>query len=443
MVRTESKETNAHQIIVVGGGAAGLSLVVSLARKFRRQKSVEVVLIDQNPTHLWKPLLHEVATGSLDGNHDEARYVSLGKKHGFRFILARLDSYNVEEQTVSLAMDLDDLGLGPKPLTLHYDHLVLAVGSVSNDFNTPGVSEHAIYLDDRNQAEHFHRKFIAHLHGTTLNETSDASLSVVMVGGGATGVELAADLHSVASQLEDYGFESLKPESLHLTILEAGPRLLAQLPQRISTSVQHELEKMGVQIKVDSFVTSVNANEVLTKDGARYASDITVWAAGIKAPEVVKNDAVTLDNIGRIETTEFLNLRQFDNVFVIGDCCHCEIHNAQSNKTTIVPPRAQSALQMAIATQKNISKQMNNKPLDAFVYKDYGSLVSLSEYTTVGNLMGNLMKGTLFIEGWFARLAYRMLYRRHQLALYGWVGTALIVLGDRIHAVTRSHLKLH
>lgn len=429
-----------HQIVVIGGGAGGLALAVRLGKKYRSSNSVSVLLVDKKPAHLWKPLLHEVATGSLDSNHDEVSYVSLARKHGFKFLLGTVTSVDPARNVLTLDTQLPDHGDLPRQIrSVEFNQLVLAMGSLSNDFGTPGVAENALLLDDRSSAERFHQQFIAHLHRiNNLADTTDAKLRVVIVGGGATGVELAADLHNVTAQLEIYGFDALQPEKLDVTLLEAGPRLLAQLPQRISESVLQELGKIGVVVKTDSRVTEMTQGKVALENKTVLPADIIVWAAGIRAPELLRESGLPTDRIGRVIVTPELNVPAYPTIFAIGDCCHCPMENGDP-----VPPRAQSAHQMAATVYKNLLSQQTERPLKPFVYHDLGSLVSLSNYSTVGNLMGNLMRGSVFIEGWIARIMYRLLYRIHQRSIHGTLATGLIILGDKIHHATRSHLKLH
>ncbi len=436
---------------MVGGGAGGLSLVARLARAYRRNSDVEVLLVDINPTHLWKPLLHEVATGSLDNNLDEISYAALARKYGFRFVLGEFKSIDADGKQIVVDVSYGNSGLPNSQRVIEYDQIVLAIGSQSNDFGTKGVTEHAILLDDSRRAEEFHQRFIGHLHRVNDSRRKDnAGLAVVIVGGGATGIELAADLHHVASQLEDFGFERFNEDKLDVTLLEAGPRVLGNLPERISQTVTGELESLGVSVNTGALVTEVTGSELKTRDGHVFPADLAVWAAGIRAPGQLAESGLETDRIGRVVTTACLNTVSHPELFVIGDCCHCKMPHSETDTDTngsgepeVVPPRAQSAHQMASTAYTNIRNQYAGKALKKFSYQDYGSLVSLSEYSTVGNLMGNLMKGSLFIEGWAARIVYRMLYRRHQTAIHGFFATLLIMVRDRLHRTTHSHLKLH
>lgn len=426
-------------IVVLGGGAGGLELVVKLARKLRRAGETKVVLIDKNPTHIWKPLFHEVATGSMNSYHDEASYRMLARKHGFRFVLGAADAVDLEQQSIRLDAIVDDEGREMVPQrSVPYDTLIMAVGSLSNDFGIEGVRDFSKQLDSREQAELFHRNFAAQLHRVNSSDDPDSRLSVVIVGGGATGVELAADMHNVVHRLREFGFDNFSKDSLHVSLIEAAPELLPRLPERIGVSVRRELTRIGVTVRTGTVVARVGHDEVVTSDGQPIASDISVWAAGVKAPAWLTSSGFPVDRLGRIQVDSALTVNGFDNVLAIGDCCVCLMEDG-----TEVPPRAQAAHQMASVAARNVLARRRDKALKAFTYRDFGSLVSLSNFSTIGNLMGNLVRGTVFVEGWIARMVYLSLYRMHQAAVHGKFSTILIMIGDRIYKATRAEVKLH
>jgi len=428
-----------EQIVVAGGGAGGLELVIKLAKKYRKNPDVSVTLIDCNPTHIWKPLLHEIATGSLNSSHDETSYLMLARKHQFSFMLGRVDNVDADGKTLHLASVQDESGLTlVAERNVTFTRLVLCVGSLCNDFGTPGVEEHCLLLDSRAQAERFHQQFINQLHRIHGSADHSSPLSVVIVGAGATGVELAADIHNVAKRLPEYGFSEFSSDRLRVMIIEAAPRILAQLPDRISSSVTTELEKIGVEIYLDTMVAAIEENAINTKAGERIVADLVVWAAGIKAPLFIENSGLPCDNLGRVHVDKKLRVSDSDSIFAIGDCCACPMSDG-----SIVPPRAQSAHQMATTAYKNIVASINGGDLRDFKYKDFGSLISLSQFSTVGNLMGSLMSGSVFIEGWLARLFYLSLYRMHQSSIHGFGAMLLIMLGDSIYKATRANIKLH
>jgi NADH dehydrogenase len=201
------------QIVIVGGGAGGLELVRRLGAKLGRD-AYDVILIERNQTHIWKPLLHEVAAGSLDANLDEVGYRSHGHRWGYRFFLGSLETIDRAARQVVVAPILDEDGteiIGRH--RIRYDYLVLCVGAVSNDFGTPGAREHCLFLEDREQADRSRQKLLNHCLRVSRTMTTDfgadAYVNVIIVGGGATGVELAAELFNAASALKHYGLEVL------------------------------------------------------------------------------------------------------------------------------------------------------------------------------------------------------------------------------------------
>lgn len=430
-------------IVIVGGGAGGAELATRLGHKYGKRKKHSITLIDRNNTHLWKPLLHEVASGSLDMGVDSLSYRAHAYNHHFRFKLGSLEAVDREAQEITLSRLVDEDGNEILPeRKLPYDILVLALGSVTNDFGTPGVREHAIFLDAPTQAERFHRKLLNGL--LKLNRSAmtdrDAAYRIAIVGGGATGVELSAELHHTFNTMKAYGLSELKTEQLKISLLEAGPRILPALPERISGSAHKELEELGVQVRTQTMVAEARPNQFVTKDGETIEADILVWAAGVKVPDAFKGLAgLETNRINQWQVKSTLQTTEDERIYAIGDCAACMMADGKQ-----VPPRAQSAHQMATHAFKNICRQIEGKgELTDYVYKDYGSLVNLSRYSTVGSLMGSLTRGSMMIEGRIARFMYVSLYRMHQLALHGWFRTGLRMLSDSINKVIRPRLKLH
>lgn len=428
------------KIVIVGGGAGGLELATSLGHKLGRRKKAEITLVDRNHSHLWKPLLHEVATGSLDDDMDALSYLAHARNHGFLFQLGMLTGINREEQTIQLAEVRDEQGeLLVAARKISYDILVVALGSTSNDFGTPGVKDHCIFLDNPKQARRFHNemlnlflKFSAHTEGKE-------RVNIAIVGGGATGVELSAELYNAVIQLHSYGFDALDNDTLNVTLVEAGERILPALPERISAAAHQELTNIGVRVLTKTMVTSAEAGGLNTKDGEFIEADLMVWAAGIKAPDAMKDIAgLETNRINQLVVEPTLQTTRDANIFAIGDCASCPQAGGG-----FVPPRAQAAHQMASRCYANILALLNGQTLKPYVYKDYGSLVSLSKFSTVGSLMGNLMRGSVMVEGRIARFVYISLYRMHQIALHGYIKTGLMMLVGGINRVIRPRLKLH
>ncbi|WP_159564360.1 NAD(P)/FAD-dependent oxidoreductase [Budvicia diplopodorum] len=428
------------KIVIVGGGAGGLELATSLGKKLGRRKKAEIILVDRNHSHLWKPLLHEVATGALDEGIDSLSYLAHARNNGFHFQLGSLVDLNREEKVIHLARIDDEKGEQLVPERhIAYDILVMALGSVSNDFGTPGVRENCIYLDNPKQAQLFHNKMLNLFLKFSSHSNDEARINIAIVGGGATGVELSAELHNAVKQLHSYGYQGLDNNALNVTLVEAGERILPALPVRISSSAQQELINLGVNVQTQTMVTSADANGLHTKNGDYIQADLMVWAAGIKAPDLMKQLAgLETNRINQLVVGPTLQTSRDPSIFALGDCANCTQENG-----TPVPPRAQAAHQMASLCHSNILALLNGQPLKSYRYTDHGSLVSLSKYSTVGSLMGNLTRGSMMIEGRLARLAYISLYRMHQVATIGYIKTGLMMLVGSINRIIRPKLKLH
>lgn len=441
--KSVATEQRVHEIVIVGGGAGGLELATRLGDKLGKKKRAHVTLIDASPSHLWKPLLYEVAAGSLDSYAERLEYLAQGHWHHFRFRLGRMDGLDRARQEVSVAPTLDDDGIEIIPRrSFHYDTLIIAVGSVGNDFGVPGVKAHCIMLDTPEQAREFHRHHInACLRAHTQHgDVAPGQLTVGIVGAGATGVELAAELHDTTRELSAYGLEKIDPDkNLKLLLVEASDRILPGLPPRLSAAAAERLAELGVEMHTNERIVEVRADGMLTADGKFIPASMMVWSAGIKAPDFLKDlDGLETNRLNQLVVRPTLQTTRDDNIFALGDCAACPMPNGGN-----VPPRAQAAHQQASLMAKAICRRFRGKPLLEYVYRDYGSLVALGRFSTVGNLMGALTGGSIMIEGAMARLVYWSLHKMHEIALHGWFKTALTTYAHFISTPTRARIKLH
>jgi len=442
-MRMSEHTADLYRIVIVGGGAGGLELATRLGDSLGRRGKAQITLIDRSRTHLWKPLLHEVAAGSMDVDQHTLDYLAQARWHHFRFRLGSMAGLDRERRVVQVAPTYDDEGrllIGEREI--RYDTLVIAVGSGTNDFGTPGAQEHAISLDMPAQAERFHNRLInACIRANAQREPlRPEQLQVAIIGAGATGVELAAELHHTTRELVAFGLERIDAErDIRITLIEAGPRVLPVLPERLSNSTLELLEKLRVQVLTGARVTAVEADAVLIADGRRIPAELTVWAAGIKAPDFLKNLGLETNKLNQLVVTPELQTTRDPDIFAIGDCAACAWPGRDHN----VPPRAQAAHQQASTLAVTMRRRLAGKPARPFVYRDFGSLVSLGNYSTVGTLMGALIGGSLFIEGLFARFMYVSLYRMHLYALHGPAKVFFDTLARLITRRTEPRVKLH
>lgn len=424
-------ENQPHRIVIVGGGAGGLELATKIGNTLGKRKQAEITLVDKSPTHVWKPLLHQIAAGTSGLLEHELEYLAQAHWHHFRFLLGEMVGLKRAEKQIQLAPILDDRGIEISAArTLQYDTLVLCVGSLANDFGTPGAKEHAIALESQYDAAKFHRRLInAFIRAHSRSPMISHKLDIAIIGAGATGVELAAELHYTTRQLAAYGLDQVMPDrDVRLTLIEAASRVLPALPERLSAATLKQLEKLNVHVLTGDPVVKISSDGVDTKGGRHVPADLVVWAAGIKAPDFLAGiDGMETARNNQVIVKQTLQTTGDDNIFAFGDCAACPWPEKGGN----VPPRAQAAHQQAALTLKN------------YRYRDFGSLVSLGEYSTVGNLMGRLTGGSILIEGLFARFMYVSLYKLHLLALHGLGKTVLDTIARLIARRTQPQIKLH
>jgi NADH dehydrogenase len=435
--------SEAPKIVVVGGGAAGLELVTRLGRKLGKSNKAEITLIDATRTHVWKPLLHQVAAGTFDPAQHALEYLAHARWNHYHFRLGAMSGLDRIERKVILAPLYNDKGEELIPSrSFSYDYLVFSVGSVSNDFGISGVSEHCLMLDTKSQAIAFQRQLLeALIRANTQNEPLlEGQLDVAIVGAGATGVELAAQLHQVTRQIAQYGFETIEPDRhIRLHILDAGPRILPSLPEKLSNQVRDELERLGIHVHVSERVTQITSEAIHTASGLKIPAAIKVWAAGIKGPDFLGDLGLTTNRINQLKVDGGLILEDDERIYAMGDCAAC----VMNEEGDLVPPRAQAAHQQASFIAKALVKRIKGQSFSrSYVYRDYGSLVTLGRYSTVGSLMG-AVTGSVRVSGWIARWVYLSLYKMHQLTLFGWWRTGLTTLARMLRRSVDPVIKLH
>ncbi|NDD74773.1 MAG: NAD(P)/FAD-dependent oxidoreductase [Gammaproteobacteria bacterium] len=432
------------KIVVVGGGAGGLELVTQLGDKLGKSGRAEVTLIERGRTHFWKPHLHELAAGTVDLDVHELDYLAQSHWHGFKYRFGEMIGLDRTARQVLVGPVYDESGEKIVPARrFDYDVLVLAVGSRINDFGTPGVADHAIALESTQEADRFHRRLInAFLRAHAQHEPlRPEQLNVAIVGAGATGVELAAELHNATRELVSFSLDNIDPDKhIRLHLIEASPRILPALPVRVSDAALRMLHELDVEVHVNARVAEVLPRAVRLADGTVIAAEMVVWAAGVKAPPFLAELGLQTNALNQVLVDECLRSVSDPAIFAIGDCAAAKWHAASQR---FVPPRAQAAHQQASYLQRAIRRQLAGKVLRPWRYRDFGSLVSLGDYTTVGNLMGNFVGGNIWLEGLFARWMYMSLYKMHEIALHGFWRTALSTLGRMIAAQTEPRVKLH
>ena len=433
-----------HHIVVAGGGAAGLELVTKLGNRLGRKKRARITLVERNRAHLWKPLLHSVAAGSLSRSEHELNYLAQAHWHAFTYRYGEVVGLDREHKRLLLGATRDEDGREITPATgLAYDTLVMAIGSVTNDFGTQGAAEFAVPLETAEQASRFNRRLINACLRANAQEgpVRPGQLDVAIIGAGATGTELAAELHRTVRAVIAYGFDRIDPaRDIRIVLIEAAPRILPALPERISAATLSLLQSLEIDVRTGAKVAEVRADGVVLEGGTFIPAELVVWAAGVKAPDVLKDfGGLQTNRQNQLVVLPTLQATRDSHMFAIGDCASCPRERNEGP----VPPRAQAAHQMASHMVGQIERLLAGRPLLPFRYRDFGSLVSLGRYSTVGNLMGFAVGRYMFIEGLFARLMYRSLYKMHQAALHGAGRAALRTVAGALGNRSMTQVKLH
>lgn len=424
-----------HHIVIVGGGAGGLELATQLGDSLGKSKKAKITLIDQRLTHIWKPLLHEIAAGTLNASNEETNYFAHAAKHHYEFILGRLESVNNQAKTLSLSKTRNSKNSqNNENFELSYDTLILAVGSVSNDFNTEGVADYCHFLDTPDQAQIFQQDLL-HLYLDAQNQPDQRELHIGIIGAGATGVELAAELIQAKQKFYRYGLNNINPDKVKISLIEGADRILPALSESIANHSTLQLTAMQVDVLTKKRVEKVDAEFIYFNDGTKLPAELKVWAAGIKTPPIIQAlDGFEKDRMGRLHVYATLQTKSDPNIFAFGDCAYCILDAREA----ALGPRAQVASQQASFLAEAMKDRIAARSLPMFNFSEKGSLVSLSENKAVGELFGQVN-----VQGFVAKSMYVSLYRLHQATIYGYVQAGLLTAKDFMAKKIVPKIKLH
>ena len=444
---SKARTTSAARILIVGGGAGGLQLATRLGSTLGRRGQAQIVLVDRLPTHFWKPLLHEAASGHRDPASHTIEYAAQARRHGFEFVQGELRSVDRARRIATIGAVLDSDGMQIVPQReVHYHDLVLAVGSVTHFFNVPGASRHALPLEHVGHAEDFRKKFLAAC--AKVNHLADAPgappvrpVCINVIGAGATGVELAAALRHAVGQLAMYRFKALDPErDVRIRLIEGAARVLPVLDPRISARTQAQLERLHIEVLTGTRVSSVEEDATVTSSGERLPADMTIWAAGVAGPAMLRTiEGLALSASNQVIVTDTLQTPDDPHVFAFGDCAACP----SGGSSAYLPPRAQVAHQQAVYLRQAFARRLAGKPVAGFVFRDAGTVVSLGESGALYQADLRVRARSVIVDGPAATGLYRLLYRKHLWGVHGVGHTLLQALGQLLHSYGRPSIKLH
>jgi NADH:ubiquinone reductase (H+-translocating) len=391
--------------------------------------------------------LHEAASGHRDPASHHIEYAALARRHGFQFVQGELEMIDRTECLATIGPMVDDGGHDVLPRRLlQYDSLVLALGSVTNFFNVPGAQQYALPLENVEHAEEFRQKLLAAcVKANHLREAGaswqDPSVNINVIGAGATGVELAAALRHAVELLATYRLASLVPErDVRIRLIEGGQRILPALDARVSAQTHARLAGLDVEILTATRVAAVHADSIETGSGEKLASDITVWAAGVAGPPILKTlDGLALNRLGQVVVNSTLQTLSDPRIFAFGDCAA----SPTSTYGVFLPPRAQVAHQQAVYLSRAFLRRLDGKPIARFAFRDAGTVVSLGRAGALYQGRFGIGSRSLIVRGRVASGLYAFIYRRHLFALAGLTRTAIETVSQWLRGRIRPAIKLH
>ncbi|CAH2400480.1 NAD(P)/FAD-dependent oxidoreductase [Mesorhizobium ventifaucium] len=434
-VKPSAREQSPH-IVIVGGGVAGLILATRLGDSLGRRGRARVSLIDRSWIHVWKPMLHTFAAGTWNIHQQQVPYLAHARAHHFDYVPGQVDSIDRTARRIRLApLKAGNEELVARGRDLDYDVLVLAFGSRANDFGTSGVAEHCHFIDSQDQADAFNTRLRAQV---VRSLAEGDNIDIAIVGGGATGVELAAELSRMVELASGYGNTDIR-QRLRVTLLEAAPRILGAFPEKVSTSVESQLRELGVDVRTGVKVMAADPGGYLLEGGERVPAALKVWAAGIRASCSFHESGLELNRAGQVVVGPNFMAKGEQHIFALGDCASLVPKGAERP----LPATAQVASQQALHLIRHLPVLLRKgTPVPPFNFRDFGALVAISEYNAFGTLgRFGFFKGG-FIKGRFAQFSHAVLYRRHQLSLHGPFRATLLWLAERINALVQPSIRI-
>jgi len=399
-----TKKSNT-KVVIIGAGFSGLSA----AKTFADAENVEVTILDRTNHHLFQPLLYQVATSTLTGS-DIARSVRTIFKgqENVSVIYDCASDFDKEKQEVILAS-------GDK---LPYDYLIMATGAKTSFFGNDHWAEHVYQMKSLRDSYDIKSSVLKQMEIVERSggENQDIGSTVVIVGGGPTGVELAGAFSDLICRTMKRSFKSFKPEKQKIILLEAQDFLLPPFQSNQREYTKKHLEKLGVDVRTGAMVANIEDKKVTLKDGEVIEAGTIIWTAGVEATGITKKLGAELSPKGTVVVTPELHIEKYDNVFVIGDCA-C----VKQEDGSYVPGVAPAATQEGSYVAKSILKRLKKEKIAPFVYKDKGKMAIIGKGAAVVDIHGTQFSG---FAGWVLWLLVHVMtlvdFRKRFTVLIGW-----------------------
>jgi len=381
------------RIVVLGGGFGGVYAARHLERMFAGRRDVEITLVSRDNFFLFTPMLHEVAASDLDITHIVSPLRTLLKRTSI--FIGDVEAIDVERRRVTVSH-----GFERHEHDLEFDHLVVALGSITNFYGLPGLEQRALTMKTLGDAIHLRNRVIATLEegDTECAAGREGLMTVVVAGGGFAGVETMAGVNDfVRAALRFY--PRLTPDRVRMVLVHSGDTILPELGNDLGAYAQTKLAGRGVEIVTNARVSGVTDSAVLLADGRRIPTRLVVWTAGTSPHPLLRALPCRLDR-GRIVVDATLAVPGWPGVWALGDCA--VVPDARTGKPH--PPTAQHALREANTVARNIAAAVDGRPLRAFDFRTIGQLAAIGRRAGVARVFGLKFSG--FLAWWLWRTIY-------------------------------------
>lgn len=397
------------KIVIIGGGFAGMNV----AKALRKEKNIDITLVDKNNYNFFPPLLYQVATGFLEPSNISYPFRKLfHHQQNIRFRMASLERIDTAANKVILSNG-----------ELQYDYLILATGTISNDFGMQNIRMKALHMKTIDDAIEIRNVMLQRIEESTIMENHEKAKpyrTIVIAGGGPTGVEIAGMLAEMRKNIFHKDYPELKEFSTRICLIDGAPVLLAPMSTNAQQYTLETLTAMGVEVTLNVQVTDYKDNRVYLSDGTTIETRILVWAAGVTSAVFEGLPEGAIGRGRRMVVDAFNKVQGAENVFALGDTCFMTSDEAFPAGH---PQVAQVAMQQGKNLAKNLKLYFNNKPMKPFRYYDKGSMAIIGRMKAAADLPKPKMSFTGFFAWmmWlFIHLFFLISYRNRILTMYNW-----------------------
>lgn len=383
MSTSTRKEISRPRVVILGAGFGGLNAARALAGK------AEVTVVDRHNFQTFLPLLYQVSTAGLAADHVVHPIRGALRNTGVKFRMG--SPISIDHKNKSVKLDSSEV--------LEFDHLIVALGSVTADFGVPGVSEHGLGMKSVNEALTIRAEVMRRFEDLCRFE-DETKLSIAVVGGGPTGVEMAGALAELKRGPLHHDMAHAA-EHMDIYLIEAGPRILPMFTEKLSARATDDLRKLGVHVRTNTAVREIKSRQIVLKEGEPIPAEVTIWAAGVKGEPTA--GVLNLPIVGsRIDVVPTLQVNHYPHIWAIGD-----VAGAKGADGRFLPMVAPVAMQQGKFVADQILNLAQGKPLAEFKYKDKGSMATIGRNKAVVQVRNFKMTG---VPAWFAWLFLHLFY---------------------------------